>query len=151
MGWFRKARPQGAPPPGMTYRNPFDAVPQVAPGVTVVRGPEAPPDGLLLRRNLEPQTRFGAAVARYLRYERKVHLTLDRSGTLFWGLIDGSRNLEQIAGRVRTDLGMADEDARRATLLYVKQLMLRSFVQLRVPAPHATGGGRQGRAMRSAA
>ena len=136
MRWPAARSARRRAPQGTTRRNPFDAVPLVAPGVS--EEPREAPEGLLLRRRLAPRSRLGAALARGLRYERSVHLKLDRPGAFFWRLIDGARDLDAIAGLVRAELQMSEEDARRATLLYVKELMTRNFIQLRVDAPAAT-------------
>jgi hypothetical protein len=128
FGLGRRKTPPAGPP---RYRNPFDAVPLVPATVSIVEQAGAG-EGLLLRRRLDPRTRLGAAVSRWLRYERCVHVKLDRNGALFWGLIDGRRDLGEIAHHVAEGLALPLEQARQSTLVYVKDLMLRHFIHLQV-------------------
>lgn len=140
MRWFRsKPKPTG-PPPGMTWRDPFAAVPLVAPGVSVRAGEGADSDGLVLRRQLDlPTSRRGRLLCR-LGLQRSAHLKLDRPGTFFWRQIDGVRDLAAIAAAVGRECRLSDAEARRATLLFTKNLMLRSFIQIRVASPPETVG-----------
>ena len=113
--------------------NPLDVVPDTEPGV------EARPDStdcLHLRRRFEPTGRLYPRVARLLRHRHEVRVALDEQGTLFWRLMDGRRTLRAIAAEMASTLDGADEEqARQAVITFVKLLMARHLVYLKVPMP----------------
>ena len=121
-----------APAAAPHYRNPLDAVPEVAPDVAVVRRTD---DGaLVLRRTLAPRSRLGHALARWLSFRRETHVQLDARGGVYWSLVDGRTPLDRIASCAGERLGLDREAARKSVLLYTRDLMTRGFVHLRIDA-----------------
>ncbi len=112
--------------------NPLDVVPAAEPDVEA-RADSA--DRLHLRRRFQPTGRIYRRVARLLRYRHEVRVTLDEQGTLFWRLMDGRRTLRSIAADMAATLDGAEDEARRAVILFVKLLMARHLIYLKVPMP----------------
>lgn len=108
----------------------FTAVPMITAGVKLVHS--AANGDIVLQRELVPRRQWMAAVARLLRYRRRVHVQLDRNGAAYWRRIDGNSSLEDIAAGIRLDLGIDDETARHGVLAYTRDLMTRGFVGLKV-------------------
>ncbi|OPZ28396.1 MAG: hypothetical protein BWZ02_01323 [Lentisphaerae bacterium ADurb.BinA184] len=140
MRGLRKTKADSALPQGMAYRNPFDAVPLVAPGVSIRAGGEA--GSAFLRAELDtPDTRRGRFLRR-LHMQRAAHIKLDPQGTVFWRLIDGRRDLGEIACAIARELGLAEKDAREATIRFTRDLMLRNYIMLKIsPPPEALPAG----------
>jgi len=114
-------------------KDPLAAVPVIAPGV------EARTDSracFQLKRVLPEKPGLGAALMRTLRIERDLHLDLDRRGSDFWRLIDGQRDLHQIAGQLARQYSLSGPQSREAVVVFTKQLMLRELILLKLP-PHS--------------
>ncbi len=137
MSWFnRKRRTQmNGTPPGMTFRNPFEAVPLASPGVEVLRGKDDVKEGFVLRRALDIGDNWRARTLRKLRLDRAAHIKLDQAGSVYWRQIDGQRDLEQIAEGLAMEFKLSPEEARKSTLVFTKDLMIRQFIQLKISTP----------------
>ena len=121
-----------APPPRV---HPLKAV--ALPGENV-EWREAP-DGKIHLRGHFPRRGFAA---RIFGSEKLVQTVLDDRGSFFWSLLDGRRNLLEIAGRLGTRFSLDTAASREATVLFVKMLMRRGLLRLQwsptgVPDPAA--------------
>ena len=138
MRGFGKRKRAPVPTGGTTYRNPLDAVPLVAPGVSIRAGDGPDSDGLILRRLLDTAATRRGRLLGWLHMQRSAHVKLDRPGSFFWRQIDGQRDLAHIARALAQEFKMADDDARRATVTFTRDLMLRHFIMIRIEAPPAS-------------
>jgi hypothetical protein len=123
-----------APPPddATPARDPFLAVPEVAPRV---EGRVNAENCIHLRRRIPPKGRIAGFLARTLGWNRDVLVNLDPRGSAFWRLVDGQRNLESIQSEIRKQWNLKDEESRRAVLLFTRDLMTRGLLRLRYPIP----------------
>jgi hypothetical protein len=135
MWGAKRKRKQPEVDPAKTERV-FDVVPEACDGV---EGRRDSRDCLQLRRELDPQNRAAAFLARRLGLRRRVRVNLDDRGTRVWELIDGQRTLGDIELRIRAEWSLQEAESKRATAMFIKMLMLRNLVQLR--APGAGSGG----------
>ena len=116
--------------------DPFDAVPHVAQGVEA----RADAAGLLQVRRLAPPRRsLLGPLRRALRPPTEGRINLDERGTFFWRQIDGRRNVRAVMRALAKRFGLDRSDARAATILFVKALMLRGLIHLEVDRPRADG------------
>ncbi len=98
------------------------------------------PDGRIHLRGRFPRRGFAA---RIFGSEKLVQTVLDDRGSFFWSLLDGRRNLLEIAGRLGARFSLDNAASREATVLFVKMLMRRGLLRLQlsptgVPASHTT-------------
>ncbi len=128
--WKRKRKTRGARYAHLVDQDPLNAVPRVPDGVEH----RADDDGCLqLRYVPPPETRVQKFFANTLKLPRTaVRLNLDQRGSFFWQLIDGERDLHTIAKRLRRKFNLTAEKAEEATILFIKDLMLRGLVYLEV-------------------
>jgi hypothetical protein len=70
--------------------------------------------------------------------KRTVQIALDEKGALFWSLINGQRNLFAISSQLQARFDLGEAESREATILFVKMLMRRGFLQLKF---HPVRGG----------
>jgi hypothetical protein len=109
--------------------DPFAAVPVVPdwtrcePGLT---------GGMRLVRAAPPRGRFAAFVARRFGWSRERVFELDAIGARFFAEIDGQRSLAEIEEKLRRDLGLDRDAARTAVTDFVRTLMRRGLIALRV-------------------
>lgn len=122
---------------GRPARDPFEAVPHVAPGVEARADPEG---HIHLSRRIIPRLRVLHAVERRFGWRRTVQVNLDANGSLFWNQIDGTQSLEAIAKCIQKETGQSEEACRKATALFTRDLMARGLIQLEVPLPSEKGG-----------
>jgi hypothetical protein len=111
------------------YEHVFAVVPEVCDGVD---GRRDSCNCLQLRRELRPQGRAAGVLSRMFGFRRPIRVNLDERGTRVWELIDGRRTLREIETRVRAEWGLNEADSKRATVLFIRMLMTRHLVQLRV-------------------
>ena len=64
-------------------------------------------------------------------YTRKVEL--DENGTLYYGLVDGSHTLREIADALAAHTGSPVEDMEKWVVLFTKKLMIENLIVLKVP------------------
>lgn len=129
---MRRKRPQKPAPLRPLHGNPLDAVPRIASGV------EARPDGdagLHLRRKINPEGRVQHFFHRYLRWRREQYINLDKRGSDFWGLLDGTRDLRSIATLLARQWETSEAECQRAVLVYTRALMIRRLVEIQLAAP----------------
>ncbi len=122
--------------------DPFRAIPQAARNVEACATAAG---GLQLRRRIISASRIVRYLESRLGWRRDARVNLDEHGAYFWHLIDGQRNLRAIAKCVRNHWGIYDEESRRATLHFTRDLMARGLIQLEIPpkkaaAERARGG-----------
>lgn len=130
MNLFRKKNPNRDLKPGVKYRDPLLAVALVADGVEC----KEETDSLLqLRRDATPKQGFGGWAARLLRQKYYAHIALDERGSYFWRQIDGQRTLREIAGSVTRQFSMTEAEGESVTILFVKELMTRGLIYLKMP------------------
>ena len=116
--------------------DPFDAVPQIAPGAAA----QTDAAGLMQVRRTPPARKgIGGLMARVFGDRTPGSIRLDERGTFFWRQIDGGRPLHEVCRRLAERFDLDRADARAATVLFVKALMLRGLIVLAVrrPAPAA--------------
>lgn len=132
--FFRRKKEQVADKPlapKAPARNPFEAVPLIAPGVVEERDAK----GMLVLVHRTPvPTRYARLLGRYLGRERTSRTILDENGTFFWQQIDGKRSLGRIADAIRINLNQPEEQAREAVISFTKDLMKRNLIQLKLQA-----------------
>ena len=109
-------------------RDPLAAVPRVPAGVTA----ETLPDGLAVSRRLSPGRGLGDRLVRWAGGNLPVRVVLDERGAFFWGRIDGRRRLASIAGDLQERFGLEAATARWSTIEFMKQLMRRNLVELKI-------------------
>jgi len=127
---MRLLRRRNVPLTAAAARDPLAAVPLAADGVSVE---SATPEGaLVLARRLTPRSRLHARLARLLRHNLTVRLSLDERGGFFWRQMDGKRSLRRIAEALQPQFALSRDAARQATVLFVKELMKRGFLNLRI-------------------
>lgn len=124
---------RSAPPPRRAH--PLKAI--ALPGENV-EWHEAP-DGKIHLRGHFPRRGFAA---RIFGSEKLVQAVLDDRGSFFWSLLDGQRDLLEIAGRLASRFSLDTAASREATVLFVKMLMRRGLLRLQlfpagVPDPAA--------------
>lgn len=118
----------------MVEHDPMAAVPLVPEGVTSTSMPDG---GVELCRRLKPRNRIQAWYVRTFRYDYSVRARLDANGALFWSFIDGRRTVRAIASSMAARLGVAQDEARRAVVMYIGSLMRSGWIQLRLAIPPA--------------
>jgi hypothetical protein len=64
-------------------------------------------------------------------YTRKVEL--DENGTLYYGLVDGSHTLREIADALAAHAGSPLGDMEKWVVLFTKKLMIENLLVLKVP------------------
>jgi hypothetical protein len=131
MRWFRQRQPDtpAAAPAG----DPFEAVPFRPVDVEVRRDRE----GNLHLRRYEQLTGVRARVAAWLHYDCSRKLALDRHGTLYYSLADGTRTLRAIAERLAEESGQPMPSVEQGVILFTKKLMTMNLLALKVPARRA--------------
>jgi len=110
--------------------DPFKAVPVTALNVEASEDAEG---RVHLRMALEEKSGIKEYLARKFGFRRAVMANLDERGSFFWKKINGARDLAAIEKEVRRQFDLNEEDSRRATILFVKMLMLRGLIYLKVP------------------
>ena len=90
-------------------------------------------DLLHLRRSFAPKPGLYGWLSRVMRYRHEVRVDLDERGTMFWRLMDGRRNLDTIAAAMSKRCDLDRSKAREAVIVFVKMLMTRRLVYLKVP------------------
>ena len=118
----------------MVEHDPMAAVPLVPEGVTSVSTPDG---GVELCRKLKPKHRLQAWYGRTVHYDYSVRARLDANGALFWSFIDGRSTVRDIASALASRLGVAQDEARKAVVVYIGNLMRRGWIQLRLAIPPA--------------
>ena len=111
-------------------RDPLAVVPVIAEGV------EAREDanGLLqIRKTPSCGRALTSRLSQRLGLQRHIRVNLDAHGTIFWRAIDGRRCLREIAEVVFRQTRQDPEAATEAAVLFVKMLMVRHLVYLKVP------------------
>jgi hypothetical protein len=129
MRWFRqhKPLPQAAP------ADPFEAVPLVPDDVEVRRDSE----GNIHLRRFEKLEGIRARVAAWLHYDCSRKIALDRHGTLYVTLADGTHTLRAIADRMAAESGRPLASVEPGVILFTKKLMTMNLIALKVPARRA--------------
>lgn len=110
-------------------RHPLEAVP--VPGRLVAARTD-PQGWVQLRRELSEPATWGAKIARRIGLVRAQRANLDQAGSFFWQQIDGHTNLQTIVARMSSHLGLDTQECEMAVVRYVKQLMERGFLSLRM-------------------
>jgi len=118
--------------------DPFAAIPVIAGSVEVGRND----DGTLrLRWEVDPGRGLWGRLAQQFRFKKFRQFNLDAEGSFFWGLIDGRRDLRQIAVQISREFDLKEQEGRDITVVFVKQLMLRHLIALRLPGMEAHAPG----------
>jgi hypothetical protein len=119
-------------------RDPFAVIPMQPENVELRRDSRG-----RIHLRLTPQLKgFQAALARWLHYDCTKKVELDQHGTLFYGLVDGTRSLAQIVDAMTAQLGKARKEIEPGVILFTKGLMTRRLLLLKVadrvdlPAPN---------------
>ena len=111
-------------------RDPLEAVPVIAESVEW----RADDKGRLqLRKAVPPKPGIADWLARKFGFRSNIRVNLDEQGSLFWSMLDGESSLADIAVDLGEELGLSDEEARRATVVFAKNLMLRHLIYLKIP------------------
>jgi len=125
-----RKRPAAAQPVSRApARDPLDAVPVKAAGVTEEAGVGG---ALILVRRAPVPMRYARLLGRFLGGDRISRVVLDENGVFFWRQIDGVRTLRQIADAMRVRLNRPEGDARAAVIAFTKDLMKRNLIQLKL-------------------
>lgn len=122
-------------------RNPLEAIVHAAQGV------ESGRDNLGLvqiRRVYHPSRGLLGFAGRVLghRYHRRVNL--DERGSFLWEQIDGTRSLDALADALARRYEIDPADARKAAVLFVRDLLSRHLVSLSFPAAPPSDEARNG-------
>jgi hypothetical protein len=128
----RKKTPQR--PEGMT-ENPLEAVPVRLDDVETVATSE---DGSVMLE-IDITGRRGETyrkISSIFGYNNKKNVQLDGIGGFFWQQIDGRKNLLAIAQALKEKLGRGDQEVYAAIVNYVKDLMKRNLIYLKMPRTH---------------
>ena len=131
--FFRRTKKNKDPMPQLpaeAARNPFTAIPMVAPQVSE----EQSADGeLTLVHTVPVPMRYARFLGRFLGREHIARTILDEQGTFFWRQIDGTRSLAEIAHAIRLHANQPDEQARKSVIAFTKDLMTRNLIVLKIP------------------
>jgi Coenzyme PQQ synthesis protein D (PqqD) len=134
----RTLQAQTEPPPDRAH--PLEAIPSRHENV---EHRESPGGDIHLRGRFPRDGFLARFMGRFFESDKIVQVVLDEKGSFFWSLIDGRRSLFEIAGRFRSHFDLEDSKSREATVLFVKMLMRRGFIRLKLPpnpgglsAPH---------------
>ena len=133
MFWRRKKKeiPAAASQTARPARDPFTAIPLVAPGVVE----ETSADGtLVLVHRIPVPKKYGRLLGRFLGRDRVSRTILDDNGTFFWRQIDGERTLAAIADAIRIHVNKPEREAREAVIAFTRDLMKRNLIQLKLKA-----------------
>jgi len=114
--------------------NPLLVIPRRPANVEVKRDSRG---NIHLRTTDEP-TGFAKKVAGWLRYDNTRKIELDEYGTCYFGMIDGRTNLEKIVEAMVRQFDKPREEIAPMVVLFTKQLMTKSFVELIVPEEACT-------------
>jgi hypothetical protein len=127
MALFRKRKAAVAARPA---RDPLDAVPLAAEGVEARVGQ----GGLVqLKRTWHSAHGMRRLLARALKYEHSARLDLDALGSAYWRLVDGRRTVREVAAELARELSREEVECRKATIQFTRSLVIRHFVDLKVP------------------
>lgn len=138
MALFRRKRRQPTPvrPTGMT-ENPLAAVPVVVDDVkTVAQGKDG--DVMLEVDITQRRGKLYQKVSKRLHYNNKRNVHLDTMGGRFWRQIDGHRNLLDISRTLAKTLERPEPEIHAAVVSYVKDLMRRNLIYLKMPRTDTT-------------
>jgi hypothetical protein len=87
-----------------------------------------------IRRRFLPSGRIYRWLARRLRYKHEIQLKLDEAGSAFWELVDGRRNLgdiaREMAGKFQSDV----QESRKAAVQFARVLTQKRLIHLILPA-----------------
>ena len=127
---FRLPWSKKPPLPGITVSSdPLDVVPCIPQQVEARSDSK---NNVQLRYCHPPKSRLDALVMRTLKLRKAIRVNLDERGSAFWRMIDGQHDLHWISGQIATKYDIADEQAKGAAVAFVRDLMLRGMVQLKV-------------------
>lgn len=110
--------------------NPLEAIPVLAEGVEVRTDKTG---RLHVRRRMPPRPGLTAWFARRLKQRYEVRVTLDKIGGYCFEQMDSRRNLSDIAERVGQKFRLDRDPCRQAVVTYIRTLMDRKLVRLKVP------------------
>lgn len=111
-------------------RNPFAAIPMVAPQV---REEPSANGELTLVHTVPVPARYARFLGRFLGREHVARTILDEHGVFFWRQIDGVRTLTEIVHAIRLHANQSDAQARKAVITFTKDLMTRNLIVLKIP------------------
>ena len=130
FGRTKKDPPRAAQLPTGTSRDPFMAIPMVAPEVREEQSSEGE---LTLVHTAPVPLRYARFLGRFLGRERVSRTILDEQGTFFWRQINGRMPLNGIADAIRLHANKPDKQARKAVIAFTKDLMKRNLIVLKIP------------------
>src|SRR5689334_15088039 len=126
----RSTKKSELPPASRLPKNPLAVVPVVPPGVEARLDEQS---FTQLKCAMQPRSRIYAWISRKMRYRHDVRINLDGPGSTFWSLIDGRRNLQQIAEALAEKHGWEQQKSREASIKFTATLMQRHLLHLIVP------------------
>ncbi|MEI6084779.1 MAG: hypothetical protein WCS70_10800 [Verrucomicrobiota bacterium] len=126
MSWFRKKPPV----PRLIIPDPFAVIP-LRPAEVELKHDSA--GHIHLRRQPELKG-FHAKWANWLGHDYSRKLELDDWGTLFYGMVNGTHTLRDIADRVAAQSQRDRKDVEQGVILFTKKLLTLEMLQLKVPA-----------------
>ncbi len=119
-------------PPGsrrlQDVQNPLEIVPAKGTGAEwkEIEG------GIRVRFRLPDRNKIERWTARVFGMKRQAEINFDQMGSAYWRLLDGKRNLRQIAHRLGKEFDLQDEKSREATVTFTKQLLMRGIITIRL-------------------
>lgn len=124
MKWFQKS-----PPARQRIADPFAVIPIQPEDVAVRRDSR----GHVHLRRLPHLAGMRRRVAEWLGYDYSRKIELDEHGTLYYGLVDGTRTLRAIADRMAESSGRDRKAVEEGVIVFTKKLMTMNMVALKVP------------------
>jgi hypothetical protein len=116
-------------PAGPTIADPFAVIPVQPPDVAARRDSR----GNLHLRHMPRIDGLRRRVAGWLGYDYSRKIALDEHGTLYYSLVDGTRNLRAIVDRLMEASGRDRKAVEEGVVLFTKKLMTLNMLVLNVP------------------
>lgn len=110
-------------------RDPFAAVPLIAPGVEACRDRRK---FVHVQKKLMQKKGFLGVLAQRLGLDRTTKASLDEKGSYFWQQIDGEKDLMRIERKFSRHFETNRKESRQAIVQFTKTLMERGLIILKV-------------------
>ncbi len=117
------------PPDILHLRHPLNAIPYKANGIKVKKDHQ---NCLQLLREEANKNSLLGNLANRLKLIKTSRLNLDEMGSYFWGCINGRDDLWTISNNISVHFKQTIENSRKASIVYLKSLMLRHYVYIAV-------------------
>ena len=133
MGFLSRLKKKKVVRPVEMVENPLKAIPEKIPDIQVAGRAD---DGSIMLEidTTKRRSELYQKVSKIFHYNNKVNVHLDSTGSFFWDQIDGKTDVKEIGKRLKKRLkNDNDEEVYAAVIEYIKSLMSRNLIFLKMP------------------